>query len=601
MTTATFIKEIRSHLPSHAENVLAAPAHAKDLYGEKTYVTGEKLIHHVETVGRLLLPLHPDAETLAATMLQFVRDPNELLEIEKTYGKDVRQIIASLAILERNCCKGDRTPASLHRMVLVLSKDIRVLLVCLHNRKHALEAADTLEKKERTALAKEVLEVFAPLCAKLGIYSLKYSLETLAFTTLYPHEAEDIRESFLDLQKKHCKLLTNSRQLIDRLLRKEGVHASIMTREKHPFSIFSKMKRKGISSMTELYDLFGMRILVASVEDCYRVLGILHRTYRPILNRIKDYIAMPKPNGYQSLHSTMFGLSVKNPSMPVEVQIRTYEMDEEAEYGIAAHWDYKEQGGSQPLMNKAWQQRMESLQIFSENTSLNAEVQDELHEELLDRIFVLTPQGDPIELPRGATPLDFAFRIHTSIGLRFKCGKVNHAIAPIDQLLENGDIVEIQTHAEPRPSEHWIRIVRTRDARQKLRSYLQKQKQNAGTIAEPKEEVTEKPVRRRSKGVPVIEKTPKVDVKLLTDTPLPTRFAKCCKPEQQEGTLPSIVGFITRQGVVNVHKKECRMLQDANEERCIEAKWVPKGEKTYKKPSTARKPVRRIEEKLATK
>jgi GTP diphosphokinase / guanosine-3',5'-bis(diphosphate) 3'-diphosphatase len=479
MALPSFLTELTSHFGENdTSNLSEAYKLAQEIYGNEQCVTGESLILSAEKVARLLLPFHPDAKTLTATFLQYVNDMEALKQIEERFGKDVRSTISSLAILDRwHDRTSSNSPAELHRMVTVLSSDVRVLLICLHNCLNTLEQAKHLNEKARILLARDVLEVFAPLCAKLGIYSLKYRLETLAFFILHSQDASEIDCTFETLRKKHGDFLSICHQSLKDSIKREGLNVAISARKKHPYSIFRKMNRKNITSMTDLYDLYGMRILVESIEDCYRLLGVIHSEYRPILHRIKDYIAMPKPNGYRSLHTTAMSVSQRSPKLPVEIQIRTYEMDEEAEYGIAAHWNYKEHGTTQPLKNKVWNKRIQSLQQItsSDDSSVPEITEDCIQEELSDRIFVMTPKGDPIELPKGATPLDFAFRIHTDIGLCFRSAKVNSVIAPIDQHLENGDMIEILRWKLPKPSEQWITALRTKEARQKLRGYFQKE------------------------------------------------------------------------------------------------------------------------------
>ena len=309
--TPPLLKEAQNHLPAKELEMLRdAYEMAEDLYGQKTYRTGEKLMQHVETVARLLMPLHPDVQTLIATLLQYAASPDEFLKIKDRFGGPMGSMISSLSVLDKSCCKLACLPQSqLHKMILALSGDVRVLLICLHSRWHTLERAQGLPKAQREILAREILDVFAPIAARLGIYSLKYTLETLSFFALYAKEAEVIEKDLQKIRKEQGSLLEKSKNQLESLLRKEGGRVHIVGREKHPYSIHRKMNRKSLTAISDIYDLLGLRILVESVEDCYQVLGIIHRTYRPILHRIKDYIAMPKPNGYRSLHTTVTGLS----------------------------------------------------------------------------------------------------------------------------------------------------------------------------------------------------------------------------------------------------------------------------------------------------
>ncbi|MEK7136783.1 MAG: TGS domain-containing protein, partial [Patescibacteria group bacterium] len=527
--------------------------------------------------ARLLLHLHPDAHTMIAALLQYAEGKEQMLSIERRFGKRTVRTITTLAMLERNWGKTPTySTAYLRKMTEALSEDIRVLLVALHNRLHALEQPQSFDEKTRRTLAREVLDVFAPLSARLGVYSLKYALETLAFGILYPEEAQTIEQTLKNLRRQQGPFTSESARALKRTLLKEGRRAEIIGREKHPYSIFRKMQQKGTSKITDLHDLFGLRILVDSVEDCYQVLGFIHRIYRPILHHMKDYIAFPKPNGYRSLHTTILGLNARDASLPVEIQIRTHAMDEEAEYGIAAHWNYKEGGREEPQRQKVWRERLRALQQLSKKSGSKENPSDVLNEMLTDHIYVLTPQGDPIELPKGATPLDFAFRVHTDIGLCFKSAKVNGAIASLNRVLENGDMVEILKGAIPRPSQQWMQIVRTSDARAKLRTYFRLEqeritptlKQTLAGLSRATEQREWRTTKKKGKSIPA-----RTLIALDAETPLPHRFAKCCHPEAPDAKHPPILGFITRGGIVTVHRKNCRMLRDANASRCITAAW----------------------------
>jgi GTP diphosphokinase / guanosine-3',5'-bis(diphosphate) 3'-diphosphatase len=552
---------------------------AQGIYGLRQCETKETYLEQVEKVALLLLHLHPDVQTLIATLLQYARTKENLEKIKQRFGRGVIDIIASLSILEGAGTLSVRTPSQLRRIALVLSKDIRVLLIFLHNRWHILDHANALPDEERKSIARDTLTVLAPICARLGIYSLKYALETLAFTTLFPNEAGETWQSLSTVRREHGSFLTEGQRKLERLFRKEGIRAHITTREKHPYSVFRKMRHKGLGSATDLYDLYGMRILVECVEDCYRALGVIHRTYRPIAHRIKDYIATPKPNGYRSLHTTVRGLSVHDSKFPVEIQIRTFTMDEEAEYGVAAHWDYKERITEEPTVRRAWQERMMALKHLSEIPEGTGEHSEEYGEEFLDRIYVLTPRGDPIELPKGATPLDFAFRIHTEIGLCFRSAKVNGAIATIDHNLENGDSVEIQTWSEPKPSPEWVKIVHTKEARSKIRGYFHQKEEVAKPAVEKTDQHFQRQLSKMEKGIQV----PSCDVQLASGAKLPYRFASCCSPQKHRHQRPPIIGCVTRAGMVNVHWSGCRMLKDANQERFVRAEWMEQAMEQPKK------------------
>ena len=556
------LKEATAYLsPEELHDVRDAYEFARSMY------EGALLIH-AEKVARLLLHLHPDARTIITALLQYAETKEHLQHIERRFGKKVLRTISSLSVLEQGSGRSTTHSKSyVQKMALALSEDIRVILIWLHNCWHQLQQQVIPDPKRQRALAREVLDVFAPLAARLGVYSLKYTLETLAFGILYPQEAEDIKEGLEKLRKEQGSFLADNSRVLRRLFLHEGKKVEISAREKHPYSIFRKMQQKGVSSMTDLHDLFGLRIIVENEEECYHTLGIIHRTYRPILHRVKDYIAFPKPNGYRSIHTTVLGLHEKAAALPVEIQIRTREMNEQAEFGVAAHWNYKEGGKEDMTHHGTWQERMRAIAKLSTGTSAGEEVLSDI---LSDRIYVLTPKGDPIELPKGATPLDFAFRVHTDVGLCFRSAKVNGTIARIDQHLENGDMIEILKQKDPRPSHQWLQIVRTHEARSKLRGFFR-----IDQAPEVPDTRSAEQKHWRKSGIPVkaVSKISSSEnlVVLDADAALPHRIAKCCNPKDDE-TLPvKIVGFVTRTGIVNIHRRDCRMLQDANVERLIRA------------------------------
>ncbi len=577
---APFLEEAQSYLKADdLRDIKDAYLLAQELYGScSCHPQGESCIVHAGAVATLLLPKRPDAHTLIACLLQCARSPEKIQKIEERFGKDIASTVASLSILHHSCGHiAPRSPETLRRIIFALSKNIRILLLALHIRWYTLQKADRWDQKSRALIAREALDVFAPLCARLGIYSLKYELETLAFQILYPEDASMLLQKLEKLRQIHGPFLAESKRILGQVLAREGKQAMILTREKHPYSLYRKLHRKALTNIRDLHDLFGMRVLVDTPEECYEVLGIIHRTYRPIPHRMKDYIAMPKPNGYRSIHTTVLGLSAEDPALPVEIQIRTHAMDEEAEYGIAAHWNYKQRGSQQPFDGTSWQKRLETLNEETEKE--NADDED-LAEEFSDRIFVLTPNGDVVELPKGAGPLDFAFRVHTDVGLRYRHAKVNGAIAPISEPLENGDMVQVTIWSEPKPSSQWMQHVKTKEARQKLRTYFREK----SPVQSP-HFVESKQVPRSMAGIPEPYAPP--TVRLESGMKLPYDFARCCRPDQHRGQRPPIVGFITRNGMVRLHWSGCRMILSANHERLVRASWtIPEAASEVSPPSS---------------
>lgn len=568
--TPPLLKEAASYLtPEEMGDVREAYELARHMYEGRKYTDVEPLLIHAEKIARLLLHFHPDTRTIISALLQYAETKEQYQMIEHRFGKKVIHTISSLSVLERGSGRSvTYSTTYVQKMALALSEDIRVILIWLHNCWHQLQHRVTSDPKRQRAIAREVLDVFAPLAARLGVYSLKYTLETLAFSILYPGEAADIDEGLKKLRKQQGSFLRENTRVLRRLFLQEGKKVEILAREKHPYSIFRKMQQKGVSIMTDLHDLFGLRIIVENEEECYSTLGIIHRTYRPIIHRVKDYIAFPKPNGYRSIHTTVLGLHEHEAALPVEIQIRTREMNEQAEYGIAAHWNYKSGGKEEASQNHIWKERMQAIAKLSTLAGGNEEALSDI---LSDRIYVLTPKGDPIELPKGATPLDFAFRVHTDVGLCFRSAKVNGTIAKIDQHLENGDMIEILKQKEPRPSHQWLQIVRTHEARSKLRGFFRIVQ--SPPVAPDTRSAEQKHWRKSSLPLKVKVGASLENLIILdTDATLPHRFAKCCNAKDGVSAHAPIVGFITRTGIVNIHRRSCRMLQDANPERLLAAK-----------------------------
>ncbi|HLC75997.1 MAG TPA: HD domain-containing protein [Candidatus Peribacterales bacterium] len=570
-----FFGKIQYLAQEDARRVKEAYLLALELYGNcLCHPGGESCIIHAENIVDLLLVHKPDAHTLIACILQCIREPEHQQKVDELFGKEILSTIAADSVLDGGCGGFALRPqGTIRRIVQAFSKDVRVLFIALYNRLYILKKADQFTQRQQSIMARETLDIFAPLCARLGIYSLKYELEALAFRILYPEESKHLEGILENLRKQHGPLLAESKRSLARLLSIEGKNMMIISREKHPYSIFQKLQRKSLTSPTDLHDLFGMRVLVDSEEECYQVLGIIHRAYRPLSHRMKDYIAMPKPNGYRSLHTTVLGVSTEDSSLPVEIQIRTYEMDEEAEHGIAAHWDYKQHGSAHPFTGTSWQKRLEGL--LAESTSESMDEED-MAEEIGDRIFALTPKGDVIELPKGAGPLDFAFRIHTDLGLRYRYAKINGAIAAIDEPIDNGDHVQVTVWSEPKPSRQWLQTVKTKEARQKLRSYFRMDGEKRKI--EPSVAVRQTDIRR--KGTPLIPSSP--SILLESQVPLPYRFARCCEPDKHSPQRPPIIGYITRDGAVRIHWSGCRMILSANHDRLIRASWATSSEASLK-------------------
>lgn len=598
---------------------------AKESYTDSMHWTGVTVLDHALGVLQELASFEPDEDTVVACLLHHVLEEKAmtLAELEQQFGVKVRSLVSGTHLLSHVTLEGRRRSIEdLRIMLLSVSDDIRVLFLCLCDRAYNLQFADRVDPAVAKQLCQDVLQLFAPVAARLGIYTLKHKLESRAFPVLYPADSERISEQLHTVHNEHPSFLKRAQHALEQFLERQGIEARVDGREKQSFSIFQKMHGKSLSHIGSIYDLFALRVIVRSEEDCYRVLGLLHRLGRPLPNRFKDYIAFPKPNGYQSLHTTLAGFADLPDECYMEVQIRTEAMHREALYGVAAHWSYKENGATEQALQKVQLHSMLMSQASVDNNEDDST-------SLADHIFVLTPQGDIIELPEGATPLDFAFQIHSDLGLMFRGAKVNGSIVPLNYELENGDVIEVQKHSAPQPSAHWMNVLKMASSKSRLRRYLYTQDRSK-LIAMGKELVNaelkkrgfptlttdlailrecdgetlslaqredllmkigqgaerasslfhrlkafETPAEEQAKQIPVKTgdsfKRHDTLVAVEGGIQMPTRYAKCCCP--QDWPRENIVGNINRDGAVMVHRHHCRMFQNTNPERRIKVWW----------------------------
>jgi GTP diphosphokinase / guanosine-3',5'-bis(diphosphate) 3'-diphosphatase len=355
-------------------------------------------------------------------------------------------------------------------MLLAMASDLRVIIIKLADRLHNMETLDVLPPDKRTRIANETLDIYAPLAARLGIWQIKWQLEDLAFRYLHPAEYQQVKELVAKTRSEREQELDDAvAKLVDRLEKRGLKSVEVQGRPKHLFSIFNKMVKQRLS-FEEIYDLLAVRIVVESLPDCYVALGVVHELWQPITGLFYDYIAKPKPNGYQSLHTKVVGPSGE----PLEVQIRTREMHQVAEYGVAAHWSYKEGRGGATEVERLKRLR-EQLFDWSSDAKLSSDFLRSLSTDLFsEQVFVFTPKGDVIDLPSDSTPVDFAFRVHTQLGLTTVGAKVNGLMVPLNTKLKNGDVVELITRSNAQPSLHWLEFVKSAHARSKLRAHFRK-------------------------------------------------------------------------------------------------------------------------------
>lgn len=618
-------------------------AFAQEAHGEQKRESGEPFVSHPLGVAEILVSLQMDDITVAASLLHDVVEDTEvtLEEIQERFGPEVAALVDGVTKLSRLPfqSKQEQQAESLRKMFLAMARDIRVIIIKLADRLHNMRTLRNLPVERQKKIARETLEIYAPLTHRLGMYKLKWELEDLALRYLEPKEYYNLVQLVKKKRQERERYINEVMDTLQSQLKELKIQAKIEGRPKHFYSIYQKMVEKG-REFTEIYDLIAIRVIVESVKDCYAVLGIVHTLWKPVPGRFKDYIAMPKSNQYQSLHTTVIGPGGE----PFEIQIRTWEMHHTAEYGVAAHWRYKEGGGEDKFEDKIswlrqlleWQREMKDAQDFLETLKID------LFE---DEVFVFTPKGDVKSLPAGSTPVDFAYSVHSDIGHRCTGAKVNGKLVPLNTKLKNGDIVEIITSKNSKPSGDWLSFIKTSKARSKVRQYVREtQKQQA---TEDGRELLEKEARKYNfepREVLLAEKLAELARKHgYADTDdlyaaigfgrltanqtleklvgseklkkqkqslrqerqlerqkrlglkrkarlsqgvrapgldnLLIRFSRCCNPVPGD----DIVGYITRGRGVSVHRKDCPNLGTLSTEegRIIEVFWEGTGQSSY--------------------
>jgi guanosine-3',5'-bis(diphosphate) 3'-pyrophosphohydrolase len=605
---------------------------ARTHHAEQMRRSGDEFILHPLGVAHILADMQMDETTLASALLHdLVEDTDiSLEEVKKRFGPEVAEIIDGVTKLDRLSFanREEEQAENFRKMFVAMARDIRVVIIKLADRLDNMKTIGHLSEDKQREKARETLEIYAPLAHRLGISQLRWQLEDLSFATLYPLRFQEVVQMVNQRRPEREEYIKRVEHDLQTQLKQSHVKAEIGGRVKHYYSIYTKMKEQG-KQFDEIYDLFAIRVLVGSKEDCYAVMGIVHSLWQPIPGRVKDYIAKPRFGIYQSLHTTVIGPQGK----PLEIQIRTDDMHHTAEYGIAAHWRYKEAQRSQDRIRERlawikriveWQRDLSDPQEFMEGLKID------LFE---DEVFVFTPKGDVIDLPRGSTPIDFAYSIHTEIGHRCVGAKVNDRLVPLEYKLRNGDIVSIITSkTSPGPSKDWLKIVQTARAKTKIRQWFSKERRQedvqegkevlvkamrkgrlpvqkvlgsdlleriareeyafvalddlyasigAGktssqqvvnhltSLLQPEEQLPEAaPVpHRRRRRPPAYTKGVKVEE---VDNVL-VRIARCCNPVPYD----AITGFVTRGRGVSVHRADCPNAAHMAEQdyRRIDVSW----------------------------
>ena len=635
---AEFMEYIHTYLTDDECNqVLKAFELADKAHEGQFRASGEPYIMHPLAVADILAHLQIDHITLmAALMHDVVEDTSYSKEdLEEMFGSEVAFLVDGVTKLNQFQyeTKEDRQMENYRKMILAMAKDVRVVVIKLGDRLHNMRTLKHMRSDKQKRIAKETLEIFAPLAHRLGIFNVKWELEDLSFRYLEPEKYYDLVDQMKQKRQAREDIVNDTMSQLTKALGEAHIKADIKGRPKHFYSIYKKMKKDN-RDLSQIYDLLAVRVIVDTIPDCYAVLGIAHSLWKPLPYRFKDYISMPKSNMYQSLHTTVIGTM----GQPVEIQIRTWEMHRVSEYGVAAHWRYKEgnKNGDKDFDQKvAWLRQVLEWQDTSNPTELvNALKLDVFSGE----VFVFTPKGDVVKLPIGSVPLDFAYRVHTDVGHRCVGAKVNGKIVPLDYTLQNGDIVDIITSKTGRPSLDWLNIVGSSESKSKIRNWFKRE--NKAENIEKGLEALEKEAKRLNYswkeliadnrlqqvtkqlkagteeemfaacgygGIPVstvllrlIElykkskeaeeskrSTEQIIEKLKAQGPKTTkngtgvlvkgeagvmvRMAKCCNPVPGD----DIIGYITRGRGVSVHRSDCCSLGHTPEdlERMIEVSW----------------------------
>ncbi len=627
MSIERLIEKAKQYLPpDKVALVQSAYEFSAQAHEGQRRVSGEAYIEHPLQVALTLAELQLDASSLAAALLHDVPEDCgvPIIDIETRFGSEVAKLVDGATRLGKiswageDIARRESQAKNLRKMLVAMAEDIRVVFIKLADRLHNMQTLHVMPPQKQHRIAQETMEIYAPLAHRLGIWELKWQLEDLAFRYLEPEKYKQIAKLIAARRVQRENFITQVIQTLKEEFEKVGLKAEISGRPKHIFSIYQKIEKYETvgKHFDDIHDLLALRVLVATVADCYNALGVIHTLWHPMPDEFDDYIANPKPNGYQSLHTTVMCMG----TTPLELQIRTYEMHHVAEYGVGAHWRYKEgeKGDIRFEERISWlRQLIDWHREFSGAEEFLESVKTDIFN---DQVFVYTPRGEIKDLPRGSTPLDFAYRVHTELGHHCVGAKINGKLVPLNYRLNNGDVVEIMTVKGGKgPSQDWLRpnlgYVNTSGAREKIRQWFKKQKRHEnidrgrellekelkrlGIKAPEKDELAKifkyddtddflaavgyggisahtvvmKLVAQNEPAkvvAPAVSKEPSSIIKVLGVGDMLTRLGECCHPVAGD----SIIGYITRSRGVTVHKQDCpNVVHEREKERLIEVEW----------------------------
>lgn len=618
------LEEVSGYIPDADTRIIEkAYVFSARVHQGQTRLSGEPYLNHPLEVAYLIAQMHLDVTAVAAALLHDTIEDSltKVEDIAAGFGEEVAQVVDGLTKISKIDFRSEeeQQAENFRKMILAMSKDLRILLIKLTDRLHNMRTLQYHKPRSQERIARETLEIYAPLANRLGIHWLQIELEELSLKYLDPMGYKTLKTKLEDIEKAKEAYLTGVMDQIRSKLESVGINAEVKGRIKHVYSLYQKLRKQGIP-FEDVYDVMGMRIIVSSVAECYETLGIIHSIWKPIQSRIKDFIAMPKANMYQSLHTKIIGPHGEK----IEIQIRTREMHRLAEEGIAAHWKYKEGKVFNPKEDKifAWLRRViEWQQELKDNKEFMEVFKIDLFP---DEVYVFTPNGDVRELPKGATPVDFAYAIHSELGHRCVGAKVSGKLVPLRSLLKSGDTVEIMTSPTHKPSKDWLSFVATSKAKTKIRQWIKTEQRErsielgrslldkelskhdmsfsrllkSGEFTPLAKEFsfesvddlfasvgyglytplqvlnkiipeTEKPVGKIKSIISSFKKGRDDAIKIKGIDGLVIRFAKCCNPIPGD----NIIGFITRGRGLTVHVEDCPNVHTYDEQRKVEVSW----------------------------
>ena len=623
ITIDTFATDLGSYLePSQIDQVRRAYTFADEAHQGQTRKSGEPYISHPLAVASILADMHMDHQCLMAALLHDVMEDTGIPKhtLGKKFDPQVAELVDGVSKLTSMFeSRAEAQAENFQKMTLAMAKDIRVILVKLADRLHNMRTLDYLEPDRRRRIARETLEIYAPIANRLGMNNIRIEFEELGFKALYPLRSSMIERAVKKARGNRKQVVGNIRNSISACLEREEIEARVIGREKHLYSIYDKMRSKR-RSFHEIMDVYAFRIIVDTVDTCYRTLGAVHNLYKPVAGRFKDYVAIPKANGYQSLHTTLFGMH----GLPIEIQIRTPEMELVANNGIAGHWLYKTSDDSASGSHKRAREWMQGLLELQQSAGNSLEFIENVKIDLFpDEVYVFTPRGEIYELPQGSTPVDFGYAVHTDIGNTCVACRIDRRLAPLSATLESGQTVQIITAPGALPNPAWLEFVTTGKARSGIRHALKHQQLNESIILGKR--LLERTLQTYQKSLSDID--PEKLEKVLKERRVPNlqallaevglgnqiahviagrlvtipdnidesqyhgplaimgtegmvvNYARCCKP------IPGdpIIGHISAGRGIVIHTETCKNMQDLRKkpEEIMPARWDPEVEQEF--------------------